>query len=172
MLLSKKSTRNLPVAYRCVSEAAASFTRDYNISDIARQMGKSATTLSNKLNQNVDSHMLGLIEAEAIQLITQDFRILNAMALHAGKVLFDLPDANLTREELTVLNLSLMESQGELAKSMRVALEHNHITETDFTIIEKTALESITSTLQIVAELREMVGRKIPGRAESLKVAS
>lgn len=172
MLMSKKSTRNLPIAYRCVSAAAASFTRDYNISEIARKMGKSATTLSNKLNENVDSHMLGLIEAEAIQLITMDFRILNAMALHAGKVLFDLPDASLTREELTVLSLSLMESQGDLAKSVRIALEHNYITERDFTIIEKTALDSITSTLQIVAELREMVGRKVPERSNSLRAAS
>lgn len=159
MLLSRKCTRNLPLAYRCVSAAAASFSRDYNISEIARKMGKSATTLSNKLNENVDSHMLGLIEAEAIQLITMDFRILNAMALEAGKVLFDLPEARLNERELSMLSLMLIESQGELAKSIRTALDSKRITERDFAVIEKMALDSITSTLQIIAELREIIGK-------------
>ena len=174
MLLSKKSTRNVPRVYRCPNAAAASYVHDYNISDIARKLGKSATTLSNKLNENIDSHVLALAEAHAIQLITMDFRVLEAMALDLGKVVFDLPDANedLSEKGLIGLIFHLMEAQGDLAKSMRVAIESEFITSRDFSIMEKLAMESITSVLQMLAELREKVRGTPPTATQaSLKVA-
>tara|TARA_B100001059_G_scaffold16217_2_gene13284 strand:+ start:4678 stop:5205 length:528 start_codon:yes stop_codon:yes gene_type:complete len=157
MLLSKKSTRNAKPSARCPLEAAASIAGDFNVSDIARAMAKSPTTLSNKLNTNIDSHVLTLQEAIAIQHITEDCRILNAWAYSEGKTVIDLPEVSLSDEELADQVLHLQEAAGDFAKSVRLAREDGIITQTEFDGIQKRALETIVAVLHITAELEQMV---------------
>lgn len=157
MLLSKKSTRNEKPSARCPLEAAASIAGDFNVSDIARAMAKSPTTLSNKLNTNIDSHVLTLQEAIAIQHITEDSRILNAWAYSEGKTVIDLPDVGLSDDELADQVLHLQETAGDFAKSVRLARADGIITQTEFDDIQKRALETIVAVLHITAELEQMV---------------
>lgn len=157
MLLSKKSTRNAKPSARCPLEAAASIASDFNVSDIARAMAKSPTTLSNKLNTNIDSHVLTLQEAIAIQHITGDSRILNAWAYSLGKTVIDLPEVGLSDDELADQVLHLQETAGDFAKSVRLARADGIITQTEFDGIQKRALETIVAVLHITAELEQMV---------------
>ncbi len=173
MLLSKKSTRNSTPSTRCPIEAAGSIACDYNVSDIARAMAKSPTTLSNKLNANIDSHVLTLQEAIAIQHITNDCRIMNAWAYSEGKTIIDLPEVGLSDEELADQVLHLQETAGGFAKSVRLAREDGVITEGEFNDIHKHALETISAVLHITAELEQMVRPSpINPPKATLKVAS
>jgi len=174
MLLSKKSTRNAKPSARCALEAAASIASDFNVSEIARVMAKSPTTLSNKLNTNIDSHVLTLQEAIAIQNITNDSRILNAWAYSEGKTVIDLPDVGLSDEELADQVLMLQETTGDYAKSVRYSRADGVITASDFDVIQKRSLAAITAILHVTAELEQMV-RPDPSepaaKATALKVA-
>lgn len=174
MLLSKKSTRNARPSARCPLEAAASIASDFNVSEIARVMAKSPTTLSNKLNTNIDSHVLTLQEAIAIQNITNDSRILNAWAYSEGKTVIDLPDVGLSDEELADQVLMLQETTGDYAKSVRYSRADGVITASDFDVIQKRSLAAITAILHVTAELEQMV-RPDPSepavKATALKVA-
>ncbi|MBE0418527.1 phage regulatory CII family protein [Pseudoalteromonas nigrifaciens] len=174
MLLSKKSTRNAKPSARCALEAAASIASDFNVSEIARVMAKSPTTLSNKLNTNIDSHVLMLQEAIAIQNITNDSRILNAWAYSEGKTVIDLPDVGLSDEELADQVLMLQETTGDYAKSVRYSRADGVITASDFDVIQKRSLAAITAILHVTAELEQMV-RPDPSepaaKATALKVA-
>lgn len=174
MLLSKKSTRNAKPSARCALEAAASIASDFNVSEIARVMAKSPTTLSNKLNTNIDSHVLTLQEAIAIQNITNDSRILNAWAYSEGKTVIDLPDVGLSDEELADQVLHLQEASGDFAKSVRLSRADGVVTASDFDVIQKRSLAAITAILHVTAELEQMV-RPDPSepavKATALKVA-
>jgi len=137
MLLSKKSTRNAKPSARCPLEAAASIAGDFNVSEIARAMAKYPTTLSNKLNTNVESHVLSLPEAIAIQRVTNDFRILNAWAYSEGKIVIDLPEVGLSDDEVADQLLTLQETIGDFAKTFRLARQKGVITQSDFDAIQK-----------------------------------
>jgi len=171
MLLSKKSTRNAKPSARCPLEAAASIVGDFNVSDIARAMAKSPTTLSNKLNTNIDSHVLTLQEAIAIQHITGDNRILNAWAHSEGKTIVDLPDAGLSDDEVADQLLKQQETIGDFAKTFRLARQKGVITQSDFDAIQKNGDSIITTALQLIAEIEQMV-RPDPSEPEAAKSAS
>ena len=157
MLLSKKSTRNAKPSARCPLEAAASIASDFNVSEIARVMAKSPTTLSNKLNTNIDSHVLTLQEAIAIQNITNDCRILNAWAHSEGKTIIDLPDACLSDEEVADQLLKQQETTGDFAKTYRLARQKGFVTQSDFNDIQKNGDSIITAVLQLIAEIEQVV---------------
>ncbi|MBB1299182.1 phage regulatory CII family protein [Pseudoalteromonas sp. SR41-7] len=175
MLLSKKSTRNAKPSARCPLAAAASIASDFNVSEIARVMAKSPTTLSNKLNTNIDSHVLTLQEAIAIQNITNDSRILNAWAYSEGKTVIDLPEVGLSDDELADQVLHLQETIGDFAKTFRLARQKGVITQLDFNAIQKNTLSIISTALQLNAEIEQMVrpdpNEPVAAKSASLKVA-
>lgn len=170
MLLSKNSTRKAKPSARCPLEAAASIASDFNISEIARVMAKSPTTLSNKLNANIESHVLTLQEAIAIQNITNDSRILNAWAYSEGKTIIDLPEVGLSDDEVADQLLKLQETIGDFAKTFRLARQKGVITEPDFDAIQKNTLSIITTALQLNAEIEQMV-RPDPNEPVAVKPA-
>ncbi len=157
MLLSKKSTCASAPSARCPMAASESYKNDYNIADLARQMGINPTVLRSKLDDNCDTHLLGFRQIIAISDLTRDYRALEAWAFSVGKTVVDLPDAGLSDDELADQVLHIQEAGGEFAKAIRSPRAGGVITEQDFNVIQKRAQQAITSILHVTAELEQMV---------------
>lgn len=157
MKLSKRNTRIPSLSTRCPMAAAASFTDDHNVSDIARKMGKNPKTLITKLSNDVDTHQLTLAEAVAITEITDDERILNAWANGNGKVLFALPEGGMTDDEFSDLLLMNQQQGGDLASCILNARADGVITEAEYADIHQHILKSVQGLLQLDQELKSQV---------------
>lgn len=157
MRFSKRNTRMPSLRTRCPMAAAASFTDDHNVSDIARTMGKNPKTLIAKLSNDVDTHQLTLAEAVAITDITQDERIIKAWANGNGRVLFSLPTPGMTDEEFSDLLLINQQRGGALASSILTARMDGVITETEYAGIHEHILTAIEGLLQLDQEIKSQV---------------
>lgn len=139
--------------------AAASLTDSFNITALAKLIGKSEKTLAAKLNNDpeYDHHNLHLAEAVAITEITGDERILSAWANSRGKVLVSLPKTGLTDDEFSDVLLTVQTTQGELASAIKKARADGVITEADYAAINRNTLNAIQQLLQLDAELKAQV---------------
>lgn len=157
MKFSKRNTRMPSLASRCPMAAAASFTDDCNVSELARLMGKNPKTLLAKLSNDVDTHQLTLAEAVAITDITEDERILKAWANGNGRIVFSMPTGGLTDEEFSDLLLANQQRSGALASSILAARSDGVITEDDYATIHKKILASVEGLLQLDKEIKHQV---------------
>lgn len=157
MKFSKRNTRMPSLSTRCPMAAAATFTDDHNVSEIARTMGKNPKTLITKLSNDFDTHQLTLAEAVAITEITEDERILKAWANGNSKVLFSLPSPGMTDDEFSDLLLTNQQRGGELASCILSARADGVITESEYAGIHQHILKSIEGLLQLDQELKSQV---------------
>ncbi len=154
---SRTNLRRPSLVTRCPLAAAASITDDFNVSELARLIGKSEKTLAAKLTNDTDTHHLNLAEAVAITELTNDERILKAWALGRNKVLFPLPQTGLTDDEFSDVLLTVQEASGQLASSIRKARADGVITEKDYADIHMSTATAIEKLLQLDAELKAQV---------------
>lgn len=162
MQFSRTNMRNPSLTTRCPLAAAASLTEDYNVSKLARLMGKSEKTVAAKLNNDYDTHHLNLFEAIQVTELTNDERILRAWAESRDKVLFDKPGIGLTDDEFSDLLLMSQERAGHLAGIVRRAREDGVITDKEYSDIYSATVNQIETLLQIAAELKEQVREIVP----------
>ena len=101
--------------------SAYSLGQRYNISELARRLGKGATILANKLNPDCDTHHLTLGEAVAITELTNDGGILNAWALSRGQMLVDMPEGAVSDEDLVDQVLLAQAIFGQLMQTIHGA---------------------------------------------------
>lgn len=154
---SKLNLRRPSLVTRCPLAAAATITDDFNISELARCMGKSEKTLAAKLSNDVDTHHLNLSEAIAITELTGDERILKAWALGRQKVLFPIPSTGLTDDEFADVLLTVQEASGQLASTVKKARADGVISEKDYADIHRSTVSAIEKLLQLDAELKAQV---------------
>ncbi|URQ87706.1 phage regulatory CII family protein [Pseudoalteromonas sp. SCSIO 43088] len=171
MLLSKKGTCAHAPVTRCPMAAAESFKNDYNIAELARQMGVNPTVLRSKLDDSCDTHILGYRQIIAMSDLTQDYRSLEAWAFSVGKTVVDLPDVGLSDEELADQILQLQAGCGDFARAVHISRSDGVITESNFDVIQKRAQQAITAILHVTAELEQMV-RPDPNEPDSVKATS
>ncbi|HCU64574.1 MAG TPA: hypothetical protein DF774_02310 [Rheinheimera sp.] len=155
--LSRTNLRRPSLVTRCPLAAAASITDDYNVSELARLIGKSEKTLAAKLTNDTDTHHLNLAEAIAVTELTGDERILSAWAQSRGKVLFATPTRAITDDEFADVLLLAQEQTGQLATSIRKARADGVITEADYADINKMTIAAIEKLLHLDAELKAQV---------------
>ncbi len=152
-----KTTSNNHQVLPDVMAAAYELGHQHNISEIARQIGKSPVVMANKLNPDCDSHHLTLGEAVAITELTDDNKILNAWAQLRGKLLVDMPEGAVNDEDLAD---QVMMVQAVFGQMMRVI----HDARKDGVIdrIEQADIEQIgTEAAQMVIGLIKSTGANV-----------
>jgi len=160
MFFSKKDTRKGVDCSHDPLLAAASLIDFFNISDIARHMGKSPKTMLAKLNNDSDFHQLNLGEAIAITNITGDKRILNSWANSLGFILVEEPSVTgVTDDEFSDLLLTLQSELGQLSKVILGARSDGIITSEEYIEIHSKTVNSI----QIIYQLDEVLKSQIRG---------
>ena len=163
MHFSKANLRNPAGVLTCPLAAAATFTDDYNITQLTEQIGcRSNKTLLAKLNNDSDFHHLTVEEAKRITDVTGDLRIVKAWAAGLGYQLMPLNPARPSDEEFSDQLLIVSERVGDFSKSLREARADGVITSADHAEIKRRAMAAIESIMQLELECAGMV-RNLPG---------
>lgn len=122
---------------------------------LATRMGMSAAVLRNKVNPNNPRNMLTLEEADRLIGLTNDRRILQALASAHGCGLRLIEDG----EEdfgIDVLSLDATTAMGELASAIKHALKDGVITEREKRDIEAAGMTSQRTVMMLVRKLCAM----------------
>ena len=142
--------------------SAYSLGQRYNISDLARRLGKGATILANKLNPDCDTHHLTLGEAVAITELTNDNGILNAWALSRGQMLVDMPEGAVSDEDLVEQVLLAQAIFGELMREIHDARRDGIIDRLEQSRIENIGRSAAQQVIGLItttgANVRELRG--------------
>lgn len=102
---------------------------DGGLDRLAKLMGKNSQTLRNKVNPNVESHVLGLFDAMAMMIHSQDFRILEVMAAQCGRSV--KPLCAEPAPSLSVALLHVVAEQGDVSRAMEDMLASGRVTVRD-----------------------------------------
>ena len=126
---------------------------------LAPRLGiKSPAVLNSKVNPNTDTHHITLVEAIKIMAITNDYRILQSMNAHLGKVAIDLPQIPECRDTaLTDLVLSFGMQGGDVYTLFKTMMADGRITRGEAVDLSKV----IHKLHEILAELNAQVHKCI-----------
>lgn len=120
-----------------IQDAAHKTVKEYpgGSESLAPRLGMSAAVLRNKVNPNTATHHLTLAEADELMSVTDDFRILHALAATHGFVLqrADAPESGSLIQGM----LAAAAGQGDLAHIVAQAMEDGRITPNEVAQIEK-----------------------------------
>lgn len=157
MKLSKVNKRKPEQVLTCPLAAAATFIDEFNVSDMARMLGKNAKTLLGKLNNDNEQNRLYLDEAIQITNLTNDHRIPLAWVTGLGYLTVPIPQSNLSDEELSDQLLTVQERVGELSRAIRLGRADGVISRKDYADIKAANLSAIVALLQLEREIETMV---------------
>lgn len=139
-----------------------------NISELARQLGKSPVVMANKLNPDCDTHHLSLGEAVAITELSGDNGILESWAHLRGKMLVDVPAGAVNDEDLAD---QVMLAQAVFGKMMQVI--HDARKDGVIDCIEQSDIERVgTEAAQMVIGLIKSTGANVRQLAPAKATAS
>lgn len=94
---------------------------------LAPRIGMSPAVLRNKVNPNNNTHHLTLAEADEIMSVTEDLRMLQALAANHGRVLHEV-EGDDAGEGIMRLVLRVNRAQGEFSEWLDAALADGRIT--------------------------------------------
>ena len=144
-----------------IIDAAYHTVHDYpgGATALAPRLGiKSPAVLNSKVNPNTDTHHITLVEAIKIMAITNDYRILQSMNAHLGKVAIDLPQIPECRDTaLTDLVLSFGMGGGDVYTLFKEMMADGRITRGEALDLSKV----IHKLHEILAELNTQVHKCI-----------
>ena len=144
-----------------IIDAAYHTVHDYpgGATALAHRLGiKSPAVLNSKVNPNTDTHHITLVEAIKIMAITNDYRILQSMNAHLGKVAIDLPQIPECRDTaLTDLVLSFGMQGGDVYTLFKTMMADGRITRGEAVDLSKV----IHKLHEILAELNAQVHKCI-----------
>lgn len=125
---------------------------------LALRIGMSAAVLRNKVNPNNTTHHLTLAEASEVMGVTNDDRILHALAAQHGYVL-----QRLEPEGSAGVVSSMLENaakQGAFAQALQDALTDNLISENEMRDISDAGTAQMEALINLLARLREVTGKR------------
>lgn len=147
-----------------IIDAAYHTVHDYpgGATALAPRLGiKSPAVLNSKVNPNTDTHHITLVEAIKIMAITNDYRILQSMNAHLGKVAIDLPQIPECRDTaLTDLVLSFGMQGGDVYTLFKTMMADGRITRGEAVDLSKV----IHKLHEILAELNAQVHACVEGK--------
>lgn len=131
--------------------------RDYpgGVRSLAPRVGKNATSLSHELN-GTGGAKLGLLDAEAMTLLTGDLRILQAFALNCGQMLVPLPSTGDGADDCMHRLAAMAKEFGDLCTVVASDLSDSCITDNELARIDRECGELMAS----VHALRESLARR------------
>ncbi len=127
---------------------------------LAQRMGMSPNTLAHKVSLNNDTHHLTLREAVAMQEVSQDKRIVQAICGALGGVFVDLQaDRKHTTMEQV---MHMVKDFGEVLAGVNDAVADGEVTSNEMHACERQAAELIAAINATLATVRGMMP-KAPG---------
>ena len=124
---------------------------------LAQRMGMSNNTLQHKVSLHKDTHHLTLREAVAMQEVTQDKRIAQAMCCALGGVFIDL---QADRKHSTLEQVMGMAKEfGDVLASVNDAVADGRVTDTEMHHCERQAAELIAALNATLATVRGLMPR-------------
>lgn len=135
------------------SEALA--TRMVVITQEGKEKPMSAAVLRSKVNPNVRTHHLGLAEASEIMALTNDHRILHALAAEHGYV---LQRSEAVIEDGNVLQtlLSANAAEGDFDRLLQEAMADNIITPNEMSMLADAGTKQNAAMVFLLSRLRSM----------------
>lgn len=120
-----------------IQDAAHKTVKEYpgGAESLAPRLGMSGAILRNKVNPNNCTHHLHLAEADELMAVTNDFRILHALAASHGFVLqrSEAPESGSLIQGM----LAAAAGQGDLAHIVQEAMADGRITPNEVSAIER-----------------------------------
>lgn len=140
-----------------VFEAAYRVAHDYRdggAAGLARKMGVHSGTFLNELNQNQETHKLGLGTAVRMSTAADDTRILDAFADTMGRITLPAPPLTFPCDtELIALLLQRDRKAGEFARVIEAALADGRITRAEVPAIRVWGLQLIRAVTEIMVRM-------------------
>ena len=144
-----------------IIDAADSTVHDYpgGSESLGPRVGISPAVLRNKVNPNNTTHHLTLAEADRLMRITEDKRILRALAHTHGYLLVKAPDECTIESDMSVLEhvTGLMVQQGSFASEIHKALSDGGVSQAEMVDIERAGRALMDSVASVKQRLRGMV---------------
>jgi len=144
-----------------IIDAADSTVHDYpgGSESLGPRVGISPAVLRNKVNPNNTTHHLTMVEADRLMRITEDKRILKALAHAHGYLLVKAPEECSTESDMSVLEhvTGLMVQQGRFAMEIHTALSDGGVSKEEMVRIDRAGREFMGEIVEIKQRLRGMV---------------
>ena len=121
-----------------------------NISELARQLGKSPVVMANKLNPDCDTHHLSLGEAVAITELSGDNGVLESWAHLRGKMLVDVPAGSMNDEELADQVMMVQVVVGQMMQVIHDARKDGVIDRIEHSAIERVGTEVAQQVIGLI----------------------
>lgn len=125
---------------------------------LAPRVGMSGGILRNKANPNCDTNHLTLDEADRLMAMTNDYRILHALAANHGHVCTLLPES-MDADNMSVFSMlvALMGEHGDVGRVVEVALSDGRVTSLEVATVKKEIYELQTAAQTLLSRLEGMV---------------
>lgn len=135
-----------------VHEYVNPVTRKRGAVALAPRAAMSAGTLSNKANPTMPDHKLGLAESIAVQVASDDNRILYAYARVLGHCAYPLPSTTAIDDiELLDAYAEVQARAGDLAREIRDTLKDRRVTRPEVAALRKAFDEEVRAGLAMLA---------------------
>ncbi|RLL17561.1 phage regulatory CII family protein [Acinetobacter chengduensis] len=142
-----------------ILDAAYNTVHDYQggANALAPRMGiKSPAVLNSKVNPNTETHHINLLEASKLMELTGDYRILQRLNAHHGKVAINLPSIPECRDTaLTDLVLNFGMGGGDIYALFKEMMADGRITRGEAIDMSRV----IHSLHEILAELEMQINK-------------
>jgi len=140
-------------------DAAHATVHDYpgGSESLAPRLGMSGSILRNKVNANINTNHLTLVDADKMMSVTGDHRILEALAQHHGYVLvpvaFDTPASDSAILELVT---KVWRHNGNVGKAVDDAFADGRITKRELDTIKQSIHRVEQAMHTMLARITEM----------------
>lgn len=142
-----------------VADAAHSVVHDYpgGAESLAPRVGIGAAVLRSKVNPNISTHHLSLIEASKLTGLTGDMRILHALAAEHGRVVVTPADGD-DASDMAVLEViaAMWSTNGDLGTAVHRALADGVLTSVELAVIEDAAIKHQQKIASLLHRLKAM----------------
>lgn len=127
---------------------------------VAGANGLNPATLQNKVNPNLESHVVNLNDLRAIIATTQDPRILRTICSMYNASYFFLPDVECDGEgTLFAQGAELARECGELMQSVQDSLQDGRITDDEISLLDNALQELMVAARTLVEKAKRQGGR-------------
>lgn len=124
---------------------------------LAPRIGMPAGTLSNKANPTMPDHKLGMAEAVAVMLASDDFRILHVVNQLTGHCAYRLPlHADAGDVEILDAYAAAHEKTGAKATAIREALRDGRVTREEVNQVRACFDQEVRAGLELLSRLEAL----------------
>ncbi|MCW5625962.1 MAG: phage regulatory CII family protein [Burkholderiales bacterium] len=153
-------TERRPEALVDVFEAFRALVHEAGVPALAARMGMPPGVLYNKANPNESTHHTPTLrDVVLVSTLTQDHRVLHALAHTLDHVAIPVPDlVHVADDALLDLVAKTHDEQGQFFALMRLALGDGAVTQGELRHLRRESMEWIAAIVELVARLEGLVG--------------